>query len=795
MKSRDYFVHSRHIHFFILVTLFLLFSSCENYPDYNDPVRDYLDYYTNSAAIEYYGLACDYLVDKDGDICISSEGNKTINFYLRNPRNYSLTMDFGTDVLTQDSQDKTLASYTYDSSYLLTHECGQEIGGTIGLVTNDGTPRTFESYSFSLKCNSPPPGVKGQCVQTAGGRYVVCFYLPNLSAPHNDVHKLYIGGNLVEFENVSALPSAYTVSPSGLTPLGGVSFSTVVPPGYSLFYYTTDQTVSAEDDFSCSVYLEDDAGLRSKTTIASTMTVPASGSISGTDVLALGSDDSGTLEADVDGGSVANYSWSSSPSGIVQLTQNPSDQSQVALTPLAGGVTTVSVQMELSDGRIVTKSKEIRVLSLSLAGGDLDLLKGQTSTSLSVTQNGFPSTPVYTWASTNDGVASVSGGSVSPVAKGNTTISVSASYGGKTVSAKKTVHVHEATISGGQYVFTDNNTTFSVTVSSPDGAESPSVAYSWMSQSTSVATVPSSCESSSCLVSAVSAGSSTIKATLTLNGKNVVLQRTVNVYKLNLSGPEFIAKTGGAKTFTASVSGYSEAVNYIWSSSSSSVATVGAGNSSTTSVTPETTGTTTVSVKVTINGKQCTESKSVKVCDVSIQAPSTLMVLSGKSYTLSKSAPNFPLGTSYTWTSSNTSVATVDSSGKVTGVSGGSATITLKASYDGLEITATKSISVSTLSFSNSALNSGSLVLRKGDTYSGTITITPSPTSGYGVNVYVPGTSNPASDTLGCSYDTENNFTLTAKKTGQVDVYITLFPTGDVTVQNSMLLYTVTVSE
>lgn len=770
MKSRDYFVHSRHIHFFILVTLFLLFSSCENYPDYNDPVRDYLDYYTNSAAIEYYGLACDYLVDKDGDICISSEGNKTINFYLRNPRNYSLTMDFGTDVLTQDSQDKTLASYTYDSSYLLTHECGQEIGGTIGLVTNDGTPRTFESYSFSLKCNSPPPGVKGQCVQTAGG-------------------------NLVEFENVSALPSAYTVSPSGLTPLGGVSFSTVVPPGYSLFYYTTDQTVSAEDDFSCSVYLEDDAGLRSKTMIASTMTVPASGSISGTDVFAFGSADSGTLTAAVDGGSVASYSWSSSPSGIVQLAPNPSDQSQVALTPLAGGVTTVSVQMELSDGRIVTKSKEIRVLSLSLAGGDLDLLKGQASTSLSVTQNGFPSTPVYTWASTNDGVASVSGGSVSPVAKGNTTISVSASYGGKTVSAEKTVHVHEATISGGQYVFTDNNTTFSVTVSSPDGAESPSVAYSWMSQSTSVATVPSSCESSSCLVSAVSAGSSTIKATLTLNGKNVVLQRTVNVYKLNLSGPEFIAKTGGAKTFTASVSGYSEAVNYIWSSSSSSVATVGTGNSSTTSVTPKTTGTTTVSVKVTINGKQCTESKSVKVCDVSIQAPSTLMVLSGKSYTLSKSAPNFPLGTSYTWTSSNTSVATVDSSGKVTGVSGGSATITLKASYDGLEITATKSISVSTLSFSNSALNSGSLVLIKGNTYSGTITITPSPTSGYGVNVYVPGTSEPAYDKLGCSYDGANNFTLTAHNTGQVDVYITLFPTIDTTVQNRILLYTVTVSE
>ena len=52
----------------------------------------------------------------------------------------------------------------------------------------------------------------------------------------------------------------------------------------------------------------------------------------------------------------------------------------------------------------------------------------------------------------------------------------------------------------------------------------------------------------------------------------------------------------------------------------------------------------------------------------------------GKSYTLTKTVSPSNAATSYTWSSSNTSVATVDSNGKVTAKASGTATITVKTS-------------------------------------------------------------------------------------------------------------------
>ncbi len=801
MRLRESLVYRWVYNFLVVALLVLLFSGCENAPTFNDPVRDYLDYYTNSAAIEYHRLSCDYLVDKDGNVCISSDGDKSLIFYLRNPRKYPLDMSFSeipSSSLSQDSDDRSVATFTYPSSFLLSHDGGQEIGGSISLTTADGVARSFDGYSFSLVCNSPPPSVKGPCVQTSGGKYIVCFYLPSsmLSvSPHNETHKIYINENLIEFEAVSSLPSSYTNVPSGgLNPLNGTTFSSIIPSGYNAFYYNTGRTVETGDDLSWNIYLEDDAGLCSKKMTASTLTVPVSGSVSGVDVLASGgaTADTGTLTASIDeaGVSVASYSWTSSSSDIVNVTQDPTNPNQASVTSVGGGVATVSVQMELSDGRIVTKSKEVRVLSLSLDSGDLNLLKGQSATDLSVSRLGFPSTPVYTWNSSNPSAATVSGGSVSPVAKGVTTITVSASYGGKTVTSQpKTVNVHEATLGGTPYVFKDKTTSLSVTIESPSGVSAPSVSYSWQSNTASVATVPSGASGSSCTVTGVGAGTSVVEASVTMNGKTAVVSRTVSVYRLSLSGPVFIDKNGSPETFSASVSGYSGPVSYTWSSSAPGKATVGSGTNATNYVTPVATGATTISVSVTINGVTETQTKDIRVCGVSITS-GTVSVLQGKSYTLGKNYFGFPSQPAYTWTSSNASVVTVDSSGAVTGVGSGTAVITLKASLGGLEVTTTKTVSCIALSFSNSNLNGNSVTIHKGQTYSGTINLNPPPTSGYGVN-------SSDTDIAGCAYDSEGGFSLVAHDIiGTVEMTITIWPgatTGDGS--TTMKLFTVTVIE
>ena len=71
----------------------------------------------------------------------------------------------------------------------------------------------------------------------------------------------------------------------------------------------------------------------------------------------------------------------------------------------------------------------------------------------------------------------------------------------------------------------------------------------------------------------------------------------------------------------------------------------------------------------------------LQVAPTSVSLNKTALTLDvGKSYTLTKTVSPSNAVTSYTWSSSNTSVATVDSNGKVTAKKAGTATITVKTS-------------------------------------------------------------------------------------------------------------------
>ena len=74
--------------------------------------------------------------------------------------------------------------------------------------------------------------------------------------------------------------------------------------------------------------------------------------------------------------------------------------------------------------------------------------------------------------------------------------------------------------------------------------------------------------------------------------------------------------------------------------------------------------------------------KFIEISDpTSVSLNKTSLTLDvGKSYTLTKTVSPSNAATSYTWRSSNTSVATVDSNGKVTAKASGTATITVKTS-------------------------------------------------------------------------------------------------------------------
>ena len=113
-----------------------------------------------------------------------------------------------------------------------------------------------------------------------------------------------------------------------------------------------------------------------------------------------------------------------------------------------------------------------------------------------------------------------------------------------------------------------------------------------------------------------------------------------------------------------------------WSSSNTRVETVD-GNGK---VTAKQVGTATITVK-TANGKTASCNVTVQAVPTSVSLNKTSLTLDvSKSYTLTKTVSPSNAVTSYTWSSSNTRVATVDSNGKVTAKKAGTATITVKTS-------------------------------------------------------------------------------------------------------------------
>ena len=220
---------------------------------------------------------------------------------------------------------------------------------------------------------------------------------------------------------------------------------------------------------------------------------------------------------------------------------------------------------------------------------------------------------------------------------------------------------------------------------SPSNATNKDV--EWTSSNTNVATVDTTGK-----VTGVSAGSATITvktkdgskvATCNVTVKNPVISVTgvtLNKTALNLV-------TGASESLVATISPSNATnKNVEWTSSNTNVATV----DTTGKVKAISTGSAIITVKTKDGSK-------VATCNVTVKNP----VISVTGVTLNKTALNLVTGASESlvatispsnatnkdveWTSSNTNVATVDTTGKVTGVSAGSATITVKTK-DGAKV-------------------------------------------------------------------------------------------------------------
>lgn len=246
-------------------------------------------------------------------------------------------------------------------------------------------------------------------------------------------------------------------------------------------------------------------------------------------------------------------------------------------------------------------------------------------------------------------------------------------------------------------------------------------ALQWTSSNTSVATV-----STSGKVTAVGSGTATITCTTVLSGKKATCSVSVNqhVTGVSLDKSSLVIDLGSTTTtekLTATVapaSAYDKSVT--WSSSNSSVATVDLNGN----VKALKCGTTTITVKTTDGNKTatCVVTVTCKVKSVSLY-PTTLSLNVGEYVNMWPTiSPSNAENKNVTWTSSNSGVATVDASGKISAKAPGTAIITVKTVDGGKTATCTVTVDNKLTGIQLKVTNP---VIYVGDTFTPTVIYTP----------------------------------------------------------------------
>lgn len=284
----------------------------------------------------------------------------------------------------------------------------------------------------------------------------------------------------------------------------------------------------------------------------------------------------------------------------------------------------------------------------------------------------------YTWSSSNSDVAYIVGNTTSKSAKistlysGNATITVKLDNGN---SATCSVRVNEIDVKSAS--ISPTNTTLNVgeTASlslsvTPNNAKISS--KSWKSKNTNIASVDSYGT-----VTAVSSGTTEIycvvNGNVTSSSCEVTVKKPIAPTDITVSPTVMYINKGDTRKLSYSLTPYNATTTVTWSSDNTSIATVNSNgevkgiNKGVTTIYATTENGKTASCEVTVN--------TIEATSISLPVSQTLKV--GETVTLTYNMSPSNATNSVTWKSADTSIATVSSSGVVTGKKEGSTNITV----------------------------------------------------------------------------------------------------------------------
>ena len=354
----------------------------------------------------------------------------------------------------------------------------------------------------------------------------------------------------------------------------------------------------------------------------------------------------------------------------------------------------VDINVTVTEATTLPPVNTNETLNLVIANGDNNMIQDETiQLRLLLGENNY--TGQITWLTNNPGVATVSNGIVTAKAAGSATITAVANNQFKSiqlnVEAKDEIVVPLITsivINGSSFVNTSDQTLLSVT---DNTGGTPRII--WVADTPNIATI-----NEMGIVTGVSVGVAQFTAiyqdnqAITTNYMMVVRESDTggsNISAIEVAGPNEVLAGSRIKldvTYTPST----EVANFTYTSSNEAVATV----DQTGWVTGVNGGT--VQIIVTLN-EDTTKSATFTVSVIPLPQGLTITGATSVSYgqNIVLQAASYPVGASsaVTWSSSNSSIATVDASGRVTGIATGSATITA-TSLISSTITATHQVTV-----------------------------------------------------------------------------------------------------